>query len=306
MTRNDNAQDRATIKKMIENWSRAIEARDVPRIVEAYTDDTVLFDAIPPFRTVGRDAIAALWSQCLPYFPDKFKSEHKDLAVEVDGDVAFVHALHHFVPEEVGHPCGSTWMRVTACYKRIDGAWTVAHEHVSVPFNPMSGRAVFAEGDALKETDSPAGPPPVSPHLVCSDAAAAIDFYKKAFAAEETFRLPDPSGKIMHAALNLNGGVVMLVDEYPEMGHASPTTLKGTSVSMHLVVDDVDAATEKAIAAGAKVILPVDDMFWGDRYGVIEDPFGHRWSIATTKKVLSNEEIAAAFAKTSAEQPGCV
>lgn len=138
--------------------------------------------------------------------------------------------------------------------------------------------------------------PPVTPHLVCAGAASAIEFYKKAFDAVEMIRIPAPDGKLMHASLTINGGTVMLVDEFPGMGNVAPTTLKGTPVTIHLIVDDVDAVSAKVIAAGAKVIMPVADMFWGDRYGVIEDPFGHRWSIATPQRQMSEADIKAALA----------
>jgi len=141
----------------------------------------------------------------------------------------------------------------------------------------------------------PAGMQPLSPHLVCAGAAKAIDFYKKAFGAEEMMRLPGKDGKLMHACVQINGAPVMLVDEFPGMCNKAPTTLKGTPVTMHLMVDDVDAFTRRAVKAGAKVIMPVADMFWGDRYGVIEDPFGHRWSIATHLRDMSAKEIQAAM-----------
>jgi uncharacterized glyoxalase superfamily protein PhnB len=135
----------------------------------------------------------------------------------------------------------------------------------------------------------------LSPHLVCAGAADAIKFYKKAFGAVEMMRLPGRDGKLAHAAVAINGASVMLVDEFPEMCNTSPATLKGTPVTLHLVVDDVDAFTARAIKAGAKVIMPAADMFWGDRYGVIEDPFGHRWSIATHLRDMSVQEIRKAM-----------
>lgn len=144
----------------------------------------------------------------------------------------------------------------------------------------------------------------VSPHLVCAGAAKAIDFYKAAFGATENVRLPMPDGRLMHACLTINGSSVMLVDEFPEMCSQGPSALKGTPVTIHLMVDDVDALTAKAVAAGAKVIMPVADMFWGDRYGVIEDPFGHRWSIATPQRAMSVEDIQAAL-KAMPPAPGC-
>jgi uncharacterized glyoxalase superfamily protein PhnB len=140
----------------------------------------------------------------------------------------------------------------------------------------------------------PEGMQPLAPHLVVAGAAKAIEFYKKAFDAVEMMRLPMPDGKIIHAALRINGGVVMLVDEIPPMGNKSPTTLNGTPVTLHLMVANVDKAFDQAIGAGAKAIMPVADQFWGDRYGIVEDPFGHRWSIATPGKPMSQDEIMAA------------
>jgi uncharacterized glyoxalase superfamily protein PhnB len=146
-----------------------------------------------------------------------------------------------------------------------------------------------------KAKRAPARMHPLSPHLVCAGAAKAIDFYKKAFGAEEMMRLPGKDGRLVHAALQINGSTVMLVDEYPEMGNKAPSTLKGTAVTLHLMVDDVDAAAKRAVKAGAKVVMPVADMFWGDRYGVLEDPFGHRWSIATHLRDMTVEEIKEAM-----------
>jgi len=133
--------------------------------------------------------------------------------------------------------------------------------------------------------------PGVIPHLVCAGAAAAIDFYAKAFGATEMIRLPAANGKLMHACLSLNGAAVMLADECPEQGMLGPKSLKGTPVTIHLTVPDADALFSQAVNAGATVIMPVADMFWGDRYGIVEDPFGHRWSMATHQRQLTKEEL---------------
>lgn len=130
-----------------------------------------------------------------------------------------------------------------------------------------------------------------TPHLVVSDAAAAIDFYQKAFGAEEVNRMPGPEGKIMHAAIRIGDSPVMLNDEFPDMGTVGPKAIGGTAVTIHLYVKDADAVWDNATKAGAKVVVPIDDMFWGDRYGVIEDPFGHRWSIATHSQDLTPEQV---------------
>ncbi len=137
----------------------------------------------------------------------------------------------------------------------------------------------------------------VTPHLICAGAADAIEFYKKAFNAVEAGRLPAPNGKLMHAMIRIEGSAVMLVDELPEWCATGPKALKGSSVTLHIYVPDADAFFARAVAAGAKVIMPLADMFWGDRYGKLEDPFGHHWSIATHQRDLSPEEITAAMAK---------
>ena len=137
----------------------------------------------------------------------------------------------------------------------------------------------------------------VTPHLICAGAAEAIEFYKKAFGAVEEARLPGPNGKLMHALIRINGSAVMLVDEMPEWGALGPKALKGSPVTLHLYVKDVDAAVARAVAAGAKVTMAVADQFWGDRYGKLEDPFGHHWSIATHVRDVSMEEAAEAMKK---------
>ena len=146
----------------------------------------------------------------------------------------------------------------------------------------------------------PEGMRAVTPHLVCAGAADAIEFYKKAFAAVETARLPDPQGKIAHAMIRIGDANVMLVDEFPEMGSLSPKALKGSPVTLHLYVENVDATVERAVKAGAKITMPVADMFWGDRYGRLVDPFGHHWSVATHIREVSMEEAQQAMQKASA------
>lgn len=133
----------------------------------------------------------------------------------------------------------------------------------------------------------------LTPYLVARDASKAIEFYKKAFGAEEIFRMPGPDGNgVMHAEIKIGNSVLMLVDEMPQMkSWVSPQSLKGTTVTLHLYVEDVDAMFKRAVDAGATVSMPVMDAFWGDRYGKVTDPFGHEWSIATHKQDLTPEEI---------------
>jgi PhnB protein len=137
----------------------------------------------------------------------------------------------------------------------------------------------------------------VTPHLVCAGAADAIEFYKRAFGAVEEARLPGPQGRIMHATIRIAGSAVMLVDEMPEWGALGPKALKGSPVTIHLYVENVDAFAKRAVDAGAKITMPVEDMFWGDRYGKLEDPFGHHWSVATHIRDVSMEEAQAAMQK---------
>jgi PhnB protein len=133
------------------------------------------------------------------------------------------------------------------------------------------------------------------------DAAAAIDFYVKAFGATEYGRVPHPDGRLVHAALDINGSMVMLNDDFPEYSDgksSTPKALGGTPVTIHLQVVDVESAFQRAVDAGATVIAPLEDQFWGDRYGVIRDPFGHHWSLGQPVRTVSPEEISAAMAQS--------
>ncbi len=135
----------------------------------------------------------------------------------------------------------------------------------------------------------------VTPHLVCAGAADAIEFYKQAFGAVEMTRRPGKDGRLMHASIKIGEASVMLVDEMLEWGALSPKSLNGTPVTIHLYVDDVDAFVDRAVKAGATLKMPVADTFWGDRYGVIHDPFGHSWSVATRLRDMTAEEIEQAM-----------
>jgi PhnB protein len=145
----------------------------------------------------------------------------------------------------------------------------------------------------------------ITPHLVCKDAVKAIDFYKAAFGAEEIARLLGPEGKLLHGALRIGDSIVMLTDECPQMGAFGPQDLPGSPVSIHLSVADADGAFARAIAAGATPIMPVMEMFWGARYGVFKDAFGHSWSVATQVKDLSPEEIRENLAEAMRTQANC-
>lgn len=144
---------------------------------------------------------------------------------------------------------------------------------------------------ATKATSfKPEGSHTITPHLIIRGASKAIEFYKKAFGAEEICRMNGQGDSIMHAEIKIGDSVLYLADEAPDWGCVGPQTLKGTSVTIHMYVPDADAAFAKAVAAGATAAMPLQDMFWGDRYGKLSDPFGHHWSIATHKEDVSPEE----------------
>lgn len=131
----------------------------------------------------------------------------------------------------------------------------------------------------------------ITPYLVIRDAAKAVEFYKSAFGAEVRGIHYTPEGKIMNADLKIGDSVVLLSEEFPEMRVLSPQSLGGPSVTIHIYTENVDARFKQAVSAGASVVMPVMDMFWGDRYGQLADPFGHRWSIATHVEDLTSDEI---------------
>ncbi|NHZ92924.1 VOC family protein [Massilia sp. CCM 8733] len=145
----------------------------------------------------------------------------------------------------------------------------------------------------------------VTPHLVCADAVSAIDFYIKAFGATDTGKLLAPNGKLIHGMIRIGDSAIMLGEETPEWGAIGPLTLKGTPVTLHLYVQDADAAFQRAVDAGATAVMPPADMFWGDRYCMVKDPYGHSWSIAHHVRDMSTEEMqAAAIAAESCGNPG--
>ena len=140
----------------------------------------------------------------------------------------------------------------------------------------------------------------VTPYLIVQGAAAALDFYTKVFGATELFRMPGPDGRIGHAEIKIGDSPIMLADEHPEMDALGPKTIGGTPVGIMIYVANSDAMFKQAVAAGAKVIKPLQDQFYGDRSGTIEDPFGHKWTISTHIEDVSPEEIGrrvAAMAK---------
>jgi PhnB protein len=156
-------------------------------------------------------------------------------------------------------------------------------------------RTYIQEGEQIMATTVkkiPEGYQTVTPYLVTANADKAIEYYKEAFGAIELARLLGPDGKVMHAEIKIGDSPIMLSDECPDWDALGPLTRGGTTVSIVLYVEDVDAVVSRAIAAGAKAVMPVTDQFWGDRMGTVIDPFGHKWSIATHIEDVSPEEVS--------------
>jgi PhnB protein len=137
----------------------------------------------------------------------------------------------------------------------------------------------------------PQGYHSVTPYLIVKGGNAAIEFYQRAFGAKERFRIPGPDGKVGHAEIVIGDSVVMLADEHPEMGAKSPQTIGGSPISILLYVEDVDAVVHQAVAAGAKIQRPIEDKFYGDRMGTLDDPFGHVWHVSTHVEDVTAEEM---------------
>lgn len=146
----------------------------------------------------------------------------------------------------------------------------------------------------------PDGYPRVTPYLIVDGAAAAIDFYNSVLGATERMRMGGPDGKVGHAELEIGNSVIMLADEHPEMDARGPKTVGGTPVSLHVYVEDADSVFERAIESGAKALRPVEDRFYGDRSGGFEDPFGHRWDVATHVEDIPPDEMSKRAAEAAA------
>jgi PhnB protein len=149
----------------------------------------------------------------------------------------------------------------------------------------------------------PEGYHTLTPYLTVRDAVRAIEFYKQAFGAQERGVMKGPDGKVMHAELKIGDSIIMLGDEFPEYGALSPQSTGGAGLGLHIYVDGVDAAFDRAVKAGARVDMPVSDQFWGDRYGKLTDPFGHKWSIATHTKDMSADEMKRSMDEALAKMP---
>jgi ketosteroid isomerase-like protein len=136
-------RNKAQLRQLIDDQMSAICAKDMDRIMDHYAADVAAFDVKPPFQTQGAEAWRRTWEECLPYFPDSFRIETRDLSLTVSGDVALAHWLFRFTGMEKDHPAMQTWLRITAGYRRSRGRWQIVHEHISVPFDPHTGQAVF-------------------------------------------------------------------------------------------------------------------------------------------------------------------
>lgn len=154
----------------------------------------------------------------------------------------------------------------------------------------------------MSTTGAPKGYHSITPALVCRDAAAAIEFYQKAFGATVVTRMDGPDGKVVHAEIKIGDSLVMLGEESPEWGTKSPLTTGAPTGSLHIYVPDADQAFQKALDAGATIRYPLEDAFWGDRYGKVADPFGHEWGIATHVRDMSDAEVQKAAEEWMAKQ----
>jgi PhnB protein len=163
-------------------------------------------------------------------------------------------------------------------------------------------KATKAKAAPKKVQPIPAGYPPITPYLRVRGADRAVAFYKQAFGAKEKGRMASPDGRVMHAEIQVFNTRVMLSDEFPDRGTLSPESLKGSPVGLFVYTRDVDAAITRAVAAGATVTMPAQDMFWGDRFGTIRDPFGHDWQLATHKEDVAPKEMQRRFQAMQAQQ----
>lgn len=200
--------------------------------------------------------------------------------------------------------CANCWSRMSTGLRQTDGRWLIAHEHFSFPCDMATGKVLMSlsPDGAARVQPIPSDMNTVTPHLVCADAASAVDFYCKAFGASIMARLDAPQGDLLHACLRIGDSAVMLMEESAECQSVSPATLKGTPVTIHLYVRDADAAFRQAVEAGATSLMEPQDMFWGDRYGLVRDPYGHQWAVATHVRDLDPAAIQQAAAALCAGQ----
>lgn len=200
---------------------------------------------------------------------------------DVDGKTRMT-LRHEGLPASEREPCSEGWHQ---SFDKL--AESLASKETKRSSSPGKEEPIMAT--TIKKT--PEGYHTATPYLIVTNAGKAIDYYKEAFGAQELTRLATPEGRVMHAEIKIGDSPIMLCDEAPDWNALSPQTIGGTSVSIVLYVDDVDAVVNRAVATGAKLLMPVDDQFWGDRMGTVVDPFGHKWSIATHVEDVTAEEI---------------
>ena len=290
---NGDSTAQSEVRQAIQRWQGAIQTRDINQIMSSYTPDVVAYDAVLQLRFKGKEAYGKHWQLCLEMCTNDMVFEPAEMHISVSGGLALVYCLVRCGEKDESGQQNVSWMRMTTGYKKVDGQWLIEHEHFSAPFDMMSFKALFDldPDNEYKVRSVPSGMNTVTPHLVCAGASKAIEFYIKAFNAKEISRLAGPDGMLMHAEVRIGDSVVMLMDENKQWGALGPVALNGSPVTVHLYVDNSDAIYEQAIAAGATPVMPIDDTFWGDRYGVLKDPFGHNWSIATHMRDVSEEDI---------------
>src|SRR5438477_4071276 len=177
-------------------------------------------------------------------------------------------------------PCGTATLRRSADRNCL-------HPLIGAKIRPPSVEAAMSAAKPI-----PDGYPTLTPYLIVADGAGAIAFYEKAFGARLRLKLDAPGGRIGHAELEIGDSVIMLADEHPQIGARGPRAFGGSPVGLHLYLPDVDAVVARAVAAGARLVHPVEDKFYGDRMGTIEDPFGHRWYVTTHIEDVTPQEIA--------------
>jgi PhnB protein len=261
-----------------EDWVRLFEqhlnAGDLDSVTALYEADAT-FVPRSGETVSGRGAIRQMLAG---FIGSKPRMHGRVIKVVPAGDVALLYTdWQGTAVDASGKPVELVHKAVEIVRRQSDGTWKLLA-------GDPDGRESAAEG-------APGGHHTVTPYLAIKDAVKALEFYKTAFGATETYRLLMPDGRLGHAEIRLGDSVIMLADEFPEYGGTAPHTLGGSPVNIHLYVKDVDAFVKRALAGGAKERKPVMDQFYGDRSGQLEDPFGHLWWVATRKEEVAPDEM---------------
>lgn len=283
--------DEQAIRTLMENWTAAVRAGDVEAIMACYADELVAYDAIQQLEFRGKAAYRDHWQMCMTMCPAGLAFQMHGLQVHSGGDSGFAHAL---VGCGAANDARTCWSRMSTGFLRQAGQWRIVHEHFSFPFDMRTGKAMMHLNPDGSAQSLPVPPDmnTLTPHLVCADVPAAMAFYENAFGAQPGARLAGPGGQIMHANMRIGDSMIMLMPDSTQCPSGeSPAGTAPAGIVLHLYVDDADAAFERAVAAGARAVFPLGDMFWGDRYGVVQDPFGQRWAIASHQRDVSAEAM---------------